>query len=71
MAGCLIYGRKGVIVETMENLKKFGLLAFVATGGGMLLTSFLNQTTPWMIVVVLVAVGYIFGLIQHWENLCS
>ncbi|MGI6575689.1 MAG: hypothetical protein ACOX3A_07560 [bacterium] len=53
----------------METAKIFGLLAFVATGIGLKVISLFNQTAPWVIVVILVAVGYFFGLLKHCDDL--
>lgn len=55
----------------MQNIKMLGLFAFIATGVGLLVTSAMAQNLPWLIVLGVIAVGYVLGLIQHYHKLRS
>jgi hypothetical protein len=53
----------------MGTIKAVGLCAFIATGTGLIISSLINQSIPWVIVLVIVAAGYVLGLINHYEYL--
>ncbi|NLJ33421.1 MAG: hypothetical protein GX349_02365 [Firmicutes bacterium] len=54
----------------MKTIDMLGLGAFIATGTGLILTSLLKQTGPWIMVAAVIAVGYFFGLYNYYKSMC-
>ncbi|HHW54151.1 MAG: hypothetical protein WAQ41_04080 [bacterium] len=55
----------------MENLKLLGFCAFIGTGVGLIISSAVKQGSSWLVVLAVVAVGYLFGLVNHYHSLRS
>ena len=55
----------------MKIIETLGLLAFIATGTGLILSSLLKQSIPWIVISAVIAVGYVLGLINYYQSMCS
>jgi hypothetical protein len=55
----------------LENLKWLGFCAFIGTGVGLIISSAVKQGSSWLVVLAVVAVGYLFGLVNHYHSLRS
>lgn len=55
----------------MKTFETLGLLAFIATGAGLVLTTLLRQSMPWVVVSAVIGGGYVLGLINYYRSMCA
>ncbi|MCR3921179.1 MAG: hypothetical protein NUK65_01520 [Firmicutes bacterium] len=52
----------------MKNMRWVGLALFIMTGIGLVVNSSWGQTSAWVVLLVMLAVCYTYGLLTHCTN---